>query len=162
MARDESPREDLLREATALVERIELAPAGAEEHEHIVAGFRPDGALSIYFGAEPAYHFNSAGELRRAYCRGLLIKAEAGRLVSMQRLRQENEVQLVRHALSDSEQAEFVANMSRQLSDFEQLCRSNTFVKVGQVPVEADVLDRVLNYLAKYRTTTIAKSPRVL
>ena len=70
MARDESDREDLLREATALVERIELAPADAADDEHIVAGFRRDGALSIYFGADPVYHFNSAGELRRAYCDG--------------------------------------------------------------------------------------------
>ena len=71
-------REDLLREATALVERIELVPHRDRQFdasEPIVVGFRADGALSIFFGDDPVYQFNAAGELRRAYCDGLLFKA---------------------------------------------------------------------------------------
>jgi hypothetical protein len=159
MAREESEREDLLREATALVERIELAPAEAVDGEHVVPGFRADGSLSIYFGSDPAYHFNSRGELRRAYCDGLLIKAEAGRLVSMERQRREHEVQLVRHELSDDEQAAFLASMSRRLHEFEQDCRANSFVTVGQVPQDSHVLPRVLTFLTEYREFSIAKTP---
>jgi hypothetical protein len=163
MARDESEREDLLHEATALVERIELAPPGdlSNASERVVAGCRRDGALSIYFGSEPAYHFNSSGELRRAYCNGLLLKAEAGRLVSMQRRRQEDEVQLVRHELSEDEQADFMKGMSNRLQDFAKKCRGGSFVTIGQVPADANVLPRVVAFLAEHQEVTIAKSPRL-
>jgi hypothetical protein len=159
MARDESPREDLLREATALVRRVELARADGGTAGHVVAGFRADGAMSIYFGEDPAYHFNSAGELRRAFCAGLLVKAEAGRLVSLDRRRQDNEVQLLRHALTDAEQAEFMASMSQRLGDFEQICESNGWTTVGQVPTGADMLAEVLAFVTQCRDITIAKSP---
>ena len=44
MAREESEREDLLRDATALVERIELVFSTATTSaENIVVGFRRDG-----------------------------------------------------------------------------------------------------------------------
>src|SRR6188472_3162282 len=115
MARDESNREDLLREATALVERIELLPqsAGAAqslnlaEGEPVVVGFRADGALSAFFGADPVYQFNAEGELRRAYVSGLLFKAAQGRLISLNRVRTASEVQLVLHALSSGEESQF-------------------------------------------------------
>src|SRR5262245_10991650 len=91
MAREESDREDLLREATALVERIELIVDIGNAGQHVVAGFRTNGAASIFFGADPVYQFNAAGELRRAYCDGVLIKGSRGRLVSLSRKRLANE-----------------------------------------------------------------------
>ena len=48
MARHEEDREDLLAEATALVERAELVVEGAAES--VVIGFRRDGCASIYCG----------------------------------------------------------------------------------------------------------------
>ena len=78
-------REDLLAEATALVERIELDVD--EMDESIVIGFRPSGAGSIYFGPDAAYHFTSHNRLRRAYANGLLYKAEKRRLISLDRRR---------------------------------------------------------------------------
>src|SRR5262245_2457169 len=113
MARQESEREDLLREATALVERIELAPrsAAGSATAHVIAGFRRDGGLSIFFGDDPVYQFNAAGELRRAYCEGKLVKAVGGRLANLSRLRTVGEVQLVRHDLSDAEELTFVDQM---------------------------------------------------
>src|SRR5262245_38318908 len=72
MARQESDREDLLREATALVERAELKVAG--EPEPVTVGFRRDGSLSVFFGSVAVYQFNTAGELRRAFADGLLYK----------------------------------------------------------------------------------------
>ncbi len=122
MARQESDREDLLREATALVERIELAPA-AGDGKDVVIGFRRDGAASIYFGTDPAYHFNSSGELRRAYCDGLMYKAEHGQLVSLERIRRENEMQLVRRTLTDAKEAEFLATLLRRLRELAEQCR---------------------------------------
>jgi len=73
MAREEEPREDLLREATALVERVELQIEGFAET--IVAGFRRDGAASFYFGQDFVFQFNTANQLRRGYVEGRLFKA---------------------------------------------------------------------------------------
>ena len=79
MAREESNREDLLAEATALVHRIEVVTSGGLT---IVAGFRARGEFSAFFGEDLAYHFNASDELRRAYCDGLLIKASGRRLTT--------------------------------------------------------------------------------
>jgi hypothetical protein len=159
MAREESEREDLLREATALVERIELAPTGAAGGECVVAGFRREGGLSIYFGSESAYHFNSRGDLRRAFAGGSLIKAEHGRLVSLERRRQAGEVQLVRHTLSDVEQSQFLSELERRLADFSRQCDSGHWITAGQVPEDADVLGRLRDWLTRHPSATVAKSP---
>ncbi len=159
MARQETEREDLLREATALVERIELAPRDAASREHVVIGFRADGAPSVYFGADPAYHFNSSGQLRRAYGNGLLFKAEHGRLVSLDRVRRENEVQLVRHDLADQEQAEFLADVHARLRELARRCHENGLVTVGKVPADADVLGRATRWLLQLGDVMVADSP---
>lgn len=101
MAREESSREDLLAEAVALVPRAEFVVP--DEAEPVTVGFRRDGAASVFFGEDPAFHFNAAGELRRAYVGGRLIKAERGRLVALTRLRTATEVQLVRHEMNPTE-----------------------------------------------------------
>src|SRR5687768_8047260 len=111
MSRTESDREDLLREATALVERAELQVAGLGEP--IVVGFRRDGAASFFFGADPVYQFNAAGELRRAYVGGLLYKAEQGELVALRRERTPAETALVRHDLSAAESTDLLAALER-------------------------------------------------
>src|SRR3954469_16416273 len=126
MAREESGREDLLREATALIERIELRPRTTDlsiaasnlSDEPIVAGFRRDGALSIFFGEDPVYQFNAGGELRRAYFSGKLLKATRGRLVALERVRTEHEVQLMRNELLREEEVEFLNQMENCLRHF--------------------------------------------
>ena len=158
MAREESDREDLLREATALAERIELAPAHADA-EHVVIGFRASGAASLYFGGDAAYHFNSAGELRRAYQDGLLYKSERGKLVALRRIRQEHEVQLVRQPLSDLDQNRFLAALQKRLDDLADDLGRQTLTVVGQVPADADVLGRTVAWLARRAQVTVAKSP---
>jgi hypothetical protein len=110
----ESDREDLLREATALVERAELKIVG--HAEPIVIGFRKDGSASFFFGADPVYQFNSAGELRRAYIGGLLYKAERGHLVALRRERTATEVSLVRSELTAYETTAFLMTLGGRLT----------------------------------------------
>lgn len=160
MARQESDREDLLREATALVERIEFAPA-AGEGEHVVVGFRRDGAASIYFGADPAYHFNAAGELRRAYCGGQLIKAERGRLLSLDRVRQDGEVQLLRREMLAAAERNFLGELIERMRMLLLQLRQRQLVSVGQVPADSDVLGRAMAWLADRDGVAVADSPRV-
>jgi hypothetical protein len=159
MPRQESDREDLLLEATALVERVELT--AADRVAPIVAGFRSDCSLSIFFGAEPVYQFNSAGELRRAYANDQLLKALQGRLVALRRERHGDEVQLLRHELDAAEQLSFLDEMSARLGKF--ACDIDTgFLRIAaQVPQHCDVLSRVRSWLGDHPNPSIAQRPNV-
>ncbi len=159
MAREESDREDLLAEATALVERAELLTLN--DGIAVVAGFRRDGAISFYFGPDPVYQFNARGELRRAFRQGRLIKAEQGRLVALTRERTETESLLVRHELSRGETRTLLAELDGHLSELAQRVRERRFQLVGQVPADVDVVGRIERWLDSRGDTTIAPSPRV-
>ena len=163
MGRQESDREDMLREATALVARVALrhvALTAAGFEEPVVVGFRRDGALSVFFGPDEAYQFNAAQELRRAYLDGLLYKAEQGRLVSLRRERQEREVALVRGELTAQEVASFCEQMEARLALLCQALETGCEI-VGQVPPTGDVAARVQAWLARRpRPTVIAATPR--
>jgi hypothetical protein len=145
MSRHQSDREDLLREATALIERAELSIPGFGEP--IVAGFRRDGSASFYFGADPVYQFNTACELRRAYIGGLLYKAERGKLVALRRERTETEVALVRTNLGEVETATVLVTMEGRLEHLHGALASGSFQLVGQVPANANAPRRIQNWL---------------
>jgi len=188
MARDESAREDLLREATALVERIELraiGPASAVEggatgsaravegsatgsasavgalDHNVIVGFRPNGAASFFFGDDPVYQFNAAGELRRGFCNGLLFKAVRGRLVSLERQRQAGVVQLVSRELTDAEQSAFTATMQERLRGLAGVLQNGVYSVVGQVPWDGHVLGRVREWFSQHDGLPIARTARV-
>jgi hypothetical protein len=135
-----------LREATALVERVELRFDGYDEP--VVVGFRRDGSASLYFGADPVYQFNSACQLRRAYLEGLLVKAEGGRLASLRRERGANEVVLAHARLSDTETDAIVERLRRCLQDLNLALKSGSYRVIGQVPADTDIISRVANWLA--------------
>ena len=159
MARQESDREDLLREAIALVERIELALPDVSEAEHIVIGFRRDGSPSVYFGADPAYHLNSAGELRRAFIDDLLYKADGGALISLDRVRTADEVQLISRTPDATATAALLAYMNDRLLELAAQISSGALVVIGQVPAGADILGRVSRWLSQSGPIGIAQSP---
>ncbi|MDH3716942.1 MAG: hypothetical protein OES79_02360 [Planctomycetota bacterium] len=159
MARDEADREDLLREATALVERIELRVSNMEQS--VVIGFRPCGAASFFFGSDPVYQFNSAGQLRRAFVDGLLYKAERGGLVSLRRDRTASATQLLRRDLSAARQTKFLATAQNHLSHLAEALKGGNYEIVGQVPPATDVLTRTDEALARLTEIQVAPSPRV-
>ena len=159
--RNERDREDLLKDATALVERIELAVE--DFHEHVVIGFRSTGAASVYFGQDPVYHFNSDGELRRAFADGRLYKAEKHRLVSMERRRGEGVVALVDHDLSDQEIEAFLAKMGRAFDSLRIAIDAGRAAIIGQVPVDRDIFGRTSAWLKQLpRPTQVAERPHAL
>lgn len=160
MAQQEQDREDLLAEATALVERVELRVA--DFPATLVVGFRREGATSFYFGADPAFHFNSAGLLRRAFVSGLLYKAERGRIVSLDRRRTAGEVQLVRHELAADENRSFLAALLANLQALREALEQGRFERLRQEPEQADVVGRVRDWLGAHgQHIGIAFSPRV-
>lgn len=150
MARLEHDREDLLREAVALVERVELRLP--DYPESFVAGFRRDGSASFYFGADHVLQFNARGEFRRGFDQGRLLKAVRGKLVSLRRLRDEREVTLLSHELSAEELSSFHGRMLRWLRTLGDALHlvpnQGAPVQVlGQVPPDKDVLARVVEWL---------------
>ncbi len=159
MSRRESDREDLLREATALVERAEIRIPG--ESEPIVVGFRRDGSASFFFGADPVYQFNSAGELRRVFIKGLLYKAERGQLVCLRRKRTEIEVALIRTELNTAEARALLADAHDRLTSLQQALLSDSFTIRGQVPPNADLISRIRDWLAEIPSPIqVAQGPR--
>ena len=74
MARNESDREDLMREAVALVRRVECETGN--ENDSVISGFRKCGSLSLYFGPDPVYHFDDSARLRRAFGEGFLYRTQ--------------------------------------------------------------------------------------
>ena len=163
MARESFDREDLLREATALTERVEIsltASAVAREGDDtIVIGFRQDGCGSVYFGQDLAYHFNTSHQLRRAFDHGTLVKAVAGRLASMTRQRHEGQVQLVRHDLTEDENDAALARWEHHRGALHTALAAGQYRIVGQVPEGIDLLSRVIEWLAAVERPTIADVP---
>ena len=104
MSRRVETREDLLREATALSPRAQLRVATEDQSWEVFVGFRKHLALSVYFGEDPVFHFNSFGQLRRAFVNDRLLKAEQGRLIELQSVRSDSSVVLQRRELDDLQQ----------------------------------------------------------
>jgi hypothetical protein len=158
MARRESDREDLLREATALVERVELLVAGFEQP--IVVGFRRDACASLFFGDATVYQFNSAGELRRGYIDGLLYKADRGRLIGLKRERTEAAVELQRLELDAAEIAALLARVSADLRQLSTALHQQSYTVTRQVPPDKDLVGRVAASLQTLRwPICVAQAP---
>ena len=146
MAREEHEREDMLAEATAFVERAEvtLVDGGGA----VFFGFRHDGAASVYFGGEPVYHFNSRGELRRAFVDGAIIKAEGGRLVRLRRERPCGSVRLMRYELTDQELHQFLSQLHEKFNILRTALMSARFTLVGRFPKDSPVVARFTTWIA--------------
>ncbi|HEY5311123.1 MAG TPA: hypothetical protein VIK18_01345 [Pirellulales bacterium] len=159
MAREEHEREDLLREAVALVERFEIELGGGRR---VVVGFRADGCGSVYLDGDPAWHFNTRCELRRAFIDGFLYKAEGGRLVRLERRRTADAVELVRHACTADETAALLARLAGELAALGRVLAAGEYRLIGQAPADAPVVQRACDWMAELPTPIlVAAAPRV-
>ena len=149
VARTESDREDLMREATALRRRAELRVLCLEEL--VTAGFRSTGELSLYFGQDPAWHFDTGGRLRRAFADGSIYRSQGITLARLDRARTPAETVLVRHDLSRAELEAFIAAMRSRVE------RLRASVAAGDAE-----LVRVVGEPAAFRDELIAALDRVL
>ncbi len=144
MARQENTREDLFAEATALVERAEIR----SKPEPSVIGFRAGGAASFYWCGVLAYHFDSANRLRRTYDGRLLYKADRGRLASLERRRTADEVQLLRHDLTDAETARFLDQLAMSLGSLRKALSAGTVKWLREIPEGGAVRVRIGEWVA--------------
>lgn len=131
MARNESDREDLIREATAMRNRIEWQIPG--ESEPVFAGIRSDGSLSVYFGQDPVYQFTPAGQLRRAYVEGFLYRTQGATLARLNRERSPDQTALVRRDLTSEELSQFLAKMDDQLRRLRQSIADGSAIQLRSV-----------------------------
>jgi hypothetical protein len=160
MSRRESDREDLMREATALAKRAELAVDGLDQS--IVVGFRRDGAASFYFSPDTVYQFNAAGELRRAFLDDLLYKAKHGRLISLRRERSDTEVALISSELSNEQAAALISDLQQRLQQLKAALSSGCYRVVAEVPRDSNVTGQIRQGLADVPPTVrIARLPNV-
>lgn len=161
MARHTEDREDLLRDATALVPRVMLQVEIEERTVEVFAGFRNGEALSLYFDSDPVFHFNSAGHLRRAFADGHILKASQGRLVSWSPQRTESRVTMASEELTTEKQEQLGKRMLALLCKLKSAMARQQFTLMGQVSADGDGLERLSSWLESHSGFTIAELPNV-
>ncbi len=159
MARHESDREDLMREATALVHRAELVCPG--ETELVIAGFHRDGRLSLYFGPDPVFQFDSQHRLRRAYARGFLYRTQGETLARLARQRTQEQTLLVRHDLEPAELDTFRTDAKTRLERLQKGLVQSEVQVVAQVPAEDNLLPDLEQALTSILNRDLPLAPRI-
>jgi hypothetical protein len=154
MARFEQDREDLLREATALVQRVEVRIPN--HTDSIVVGFRRNGSGSVFIGGDPVFQFNQQNEFRRGFWRGKLIKAEDCQLIELNRVRTSAEVQLRRRELDEEEAAAYLELFRDYARRILAAIEQDELTVVGQVPDDVNLVALVSRWL-----TSVSESVRV-
>lgn len=147
MARQETDREDLMREAVALARRVECEVPG--EVDSVISGFRRNRWLSIYFGSDPVYHFDDEGRLRRAFAGGLLFRTQGTTLARLERVRTQSATELQRRDLSERELSEFLAAMRTRLEKFVAALDAGVARVRRQVPEEEAVVPELIGAIRR-------------
>ena len=150
-------REDLLKEATGLVDRVELKLDAFEES--IVIGFRASGGLSIYFGPDPVYHFNPLLKLRKIFLDGQRYKAAQGNLIRLIQDPDAPNVKFSLHELSATETADILVRMNHLLKTLRSHLEQDRFTLLGQVPENTNSIDRLRMLLPELLLGRIAVAP---
>ena len=158
MARNESDREDLMGEATALVRRIELSIV--DTPEVIVAGFRKTGALSIYFGADPVYHVDEKMQLRRAYVGGLLYRTQGETLAQLDRQRTETTT-LNRHDLTEDEYKKFCQTLETNIQSLLIALQKKSYSVHQQIPTNIPLIEELQQAVALILKDGIQLAPAI-
>lgn len=146
MTRDEGHGEDLMAEATALVRRAEFTATGGRAE--LVAGYRGDGSLSLYFGQDPVYQFDPVGRLKRAFVDGLLYRTQGSTLARLTRDRSSTgKIGLLRHDLDVEQLGFFQRSMTDRLVGLLEELDSGRLNQSAAVPESADVSRELISAL---------------
>lgn len=141
MARQESDREDLMKEAIALVRRAEFRIAGIADT--CVAGFRSNNAFSIYFGPDPTFHFDQTGRLRRAFVEDRIYRTQGNTLARLIRVHTSQQTELQRFDLPAGELADFLDQTQRRLQTLHAALLRRDVTIIAQIPSENDFLPQL-------------------
>lgn len=155
----EVDREDLMREATALRRRAEFRVP--DEPEPVVAGYRSDGSLSIYFGPDPCFHFNPQGRLRRAFARGELYRTQGETLARLNRVRSGESVELHRHDLLPHELDHFLKNVRDRLQQLLAALEAGAAECLQEIPDRSNLDKSLIDDLSRILTAPLQLAPRI-
>lgn len=149
MATNESDKEDLITDATALVERAEYECGfnASKKNEIVTVGFRRDNSLSLYFDQDPFYQFDSNRLLRRSFEAGFLYRSQGHTLAKLDRHRSDTTTTLHRSDLSESQLAEFRQRMQQRVTELLQLLRSGDYIRLRCVSGRGDIDQRTTGAL---------------
>ena len=161
MARHTQDREDLLRDATALVPRLFLRAQFSKGSCDVFVGFRPVSAVSIYFDGDPVYHFNTERKLRRAFVNDQNIKADDGWLVVWEPQRTAETVTMHGRTLSAIEQQEFGATVLSRIGKLREALWAGRFELLGQVPADGNAISLLLAWLREMQEFEVADTAGV-
>ncbi len=136
MAINQQPRENLLTEAKAYSRRVLLRGSIESLQIDCFFGLRRNGGWSIYFGEDPALHFNNGNQLRRAYLCGQRYESVDGRLFALGRETLGGKVQFNRHRLCELDEQHLVSLCRNSVSSCAAVLAANQFELLGQFPVD--------------------------
>ena len=159
MAQHEDDREDLMREAVALPDRVELSVNGLESL--ITIGFRSNSAMSIFIGQDPVYQFDPECRLRRAFVDGLLYRSQHTTLAMLKRERTDTQTLLLRTDIADDALQSFRGTMLFSLQILEQKLNSADFTIRRSVPDAISHITRIQSTLASIRLAESWLSPTI-
>ncbi|TWT40704.1 hypothetical protein KOR42_49070 [Thalassoglobus neptunius] len=123
MARNETDREDLFDEFRSA--RVKWEFVDQRHNSQIVAGIRHDERLSIYFSADPCYHFDAENRLMRAFVDGKLLRTHGTFLAQLHRIRTEQETVLQRRDIEGDELKELLGDVHTDLKRFGESLAQN-------------------------------------
>ena len=157
MAKDAEDREDLLRDATAYVARIEFNIPDVD-HE-IFCGFRENDAFSLYWGQDTVFQFNANAELRRAFWQDRMIASFKHKLNWLERDENAARMRMRRVPMPEIESNELLdayASCRRTIVDTVSQARHSI---VGEFPENGNVSDRVIQWLQEQENVKLALHP---
>lgn len=157
MAKDADDREDLLRDATAYVTRVEFMVPGFD-HE-VFCGFRANDAFSLYWGQDTVFQFNANAELRRAFWRDRMIASFKHQLHWLERDANAARVRLQRVPLTEKETSALMEAYATCRKTIVDVISSNEHSVVGEFPEDANVSDRVVRWLQQQENVKLALHP---
>lgn len=148
-----------MREATALKQRAEYRVPG--ESQPVVAGYRKDGSLSVYFGPDPCFHFDAAGRLRRAFSDGDLFRTQGSTLARLRRLRPGDSVELRRQDLSANECERFLEAARHRLTGLLSALSSGDAECLADHPDDVPLLERLREHLTQLVERPLTLAPAI-
>ena len=149
MALNAHDREDLLRDATGYVRRIEFAVSAFDSE--VFCGFRTCGAASFYFGQDNVLQFNANCQLRRAFWKDRMLASYRQWPHWLEKSK--GRVHLHRTALTRTEQGEFVRTAVGWLTALRQALQAQAAIVRGQVPESPDLSVAVTQWLTTHADT---------
>ncbi|MBX3443475.1 MAG: hypothetical protein KF774_13800 [Planctomyces sp.] len=160
MAREEADREDLWAEASALSPRLELRLKGGAEP--VVAGLRPaTGGWSVYFGPDPAYHFDRSGALRRAFVSDNLYRTQGETLARLTRRRTPDRVELLRSDLPPAELEGFLRQAEERLRDLHAALVAGVADILRRHPADGDGVPQLRQALEDILAAPLRLAPAI-